>query len=59
MYATTLQFDVLFRLKELTQNYNLKFEDCPNIDNKTLDIFFNDMIKFSIIGVYCYQPLKS
>lgn len=58
MYATTLQFDVLFRLKELTKDYNLKFEDCYKIDSEILDVFFNDMIKFSIIGVYCYQPFK-
>ena len=27
MFNTTLQFDVLFRLKELTGNYELTFED--------------------------------
>ena len=59
MYATTLQFDVLFRLKELTENYELTFEDAKNLNEDILEKFFHDVIAYSIIGIYQYHPYRT
>ena len=59
MYDTTLQFDVLFRLKELTGNYELTFEDAKNLNEDILEKFFHDVITFSIIGIFQYHPYRT
>ena len=57
MYATYLQFDVLFPLKEITNNYNLRFSDADKItDESILKDFFRIIIRYSIQGVFCYKP---
>ena len=60
MFDTTLQFDVLFRLKELTDNYNLTFEEAKNLDDKIMEKFFHDVIAYSIISqlaVTVFSPI--
>lgn len=59
MYATNLQFDVLFRLKELTGNYELTFEDAKHLNEDILEKFFHDVITFSIIGIFQYHPYRT
>ena len=57
MYATYLQFDVLFPLKEITNNYNLRFHDANKItDESILKDFFRIIIRYSIQGVFGYNP---
>ena len=57
MYASYLQFDVLFPLKEITNNYNLYFSDANQItDESILKDFFRIIIRYSIQGVFSYKP---
>ena len=57
MYATCLQFDVLFPLKEITNNYNLRFSDANKItDESILKDFFRIIIRYSIQGVFGDKP---
>lgn len=57
MYATYLQFDVLFPLKEITNNYDLHFSGANKItDESILKDFFRIIIRYSIQGVFGYKP---
>ena len=57
MYGTYLQFDVLFPLKEITNNYKLTFWDANEItDESILKDFFRIIIRYSIQGVFTYKP---
>ena len=57
MYATYLQFDVLFPLKEYMNNYEINFSDADKItDEAILKDFFRIIIRYSIQGVFGYKP---
>ena len=58
MFATRLQFDVLFELKRLSNNDNLTLDDARKLDNDILIQFFNKVVHYSIKGCFCYHPYK-
>lgn len=56
MYATRLQLDVLFPLKEITGNDNMRMTEARNIkDEKVLKEFFKRIIQYSIQGCLGYN----
>ena len=57
MYATNLQFDVLFPLKEITGNNNISMTGVRSIKEETvLKEFFKRIIQYSIQGCFGYNP---
>ena len=57
MYATRLQFDVLFPLKEITGNNKLTLKTARRIkDEAILREFFKRIVQYSIQGCLKYSP---
>lgn len=60
MYATYLQFDVLFPLKKILKNYSLGFCDVNRIKDKTvLEEFFRMIVRHSVQGCFGYHPYRN